>query len=156
MYSVPKKKPGNAWQVQKQGINMVYDKVIANIHLFEENFLDQQVRMCQGQIDEEAMKGVLFALKKKDTELQEQKDNQELNSGAAGGKNRSSTKNYPNQGMLDPKVHKISELEQQVHDLSKEVSELRRKLQEKEVCHQQIQEPKPITLNTRHSQQTKV
>ena len=98
------------------------------------------------------MKGVLFALKKKDTELQEQKNKQELNSGAAGGMRPGSYgKKDPNQGMLDPKVHKISELEQQVHDLSKEVSELRRKLQEKEVCHQQIQEPKPITLNTRHS-----
>lgn len=97
------------------------------------------------------MKSVLFALKKKVTELQEQKDNQELNSGAAGGKNRSSTKNYPNQGMLDPKVHKISELEQQVHDLSKEVSELRRKLQENEDYRQQRQPPKVIAPNTRQS-----
>ena len=125
--SVPKQKHGNAMQVQKQGINNVYEKVIANIHMFDENFLDQQVRMCQGQIDEEAMKSVLFALKKKVTELQELKDNQELNSGAAGCKNRSYTKKDPNQGMLDPKVHKISELEQKVHDLSKEVSELKRK-----------------------------
>ena len=114
-------------QVQKQVINYVYEKVIANIHMFDEIFLEQQVRMCQGQIDEEAMKSVLFALKKKVTELQELKDNQELNSGAAGGKNRSYTKKDPNQGMLDPKVHKISELEQKVHDLSKEVSELKRK-----------------------------
>lgn len=35
-------------QVQKQGINIMYEKVIANIHMFDENFLDQQVRMCQG------------------------------------------------------------------------------------------------------------